>query len=73
MRSWLRLTLKRVEGVAFVDAELAADDLVAGDRIALDVDPLDIDARRLADPEGDVHLLLLGVAVDRSATTSAKA
>ena len=63
MRSWLRLTLQRVERVALVDPEFAADDLVAGDGVAGDVDPLDIDARRLADLEGQVHHLLLGIAV----------
>ena len=57
------LDLERVEGIAFVDAEFAADDLVAGDRVAGDVDPLDIDARRLADLERDVHQPLVGIAV----------
>ena len=45
------LDLDRVERVAFVDPELAADDLVAGDGVAVDVDPLDIDARRVADAD----------------------
>ena len=33
------------------------------DGVAVDVDPLDIDARRLIDLEADVHLPLLGIAV----------
>ena len=44
------LDLQRVERVALVQAELAPDDLVAGRRVAGDVDPLDIDARRRRRP-----------------------
>ena len=62
MRSWLRLILMRVERVAFVQSEFAADDLVARDGIALDVDPLDVGALRLAHFDRDVHHLLFGVA-----------
>jgi hypothetical protein len=36
--------LNAIEGVAFVKRNLAPDDLVAGDRVALDIDPFDIDA-----------------------------
>ena len=57
------LDLERVEGVTFVDPEFAADDLVAGDRVAVDVDPLDVDAWRFVDPELDVHQLLFGIAI----------
>ena len=45
------LDLQRVERVALGDAELAADDLVLRQRVAVDVDPLDIDARRFVDDE----------------------
>ena len=44
------LDLERIERVAFVEAEFAADHLVAGRRVAGDVDPLDIDARRRRRP-----------------------
>ena len=50
MRSWLRLTFERVERVALIEAEFAPDDLVARGRIAGDVDPLDINARRVVRP-----------------------
>ncbi len=43
------LDLEGVEGVAFLQTEFAADDLVLRQRIAVDVDALDIDARRIGD------------------------
>src|SRR3546814_10720948 len=55
------LDLDAVERIALGEAELAPDDLVAGDGVAVDVDPLDIDARRIADPERDVHGALVFV------------
>ena len=53
-----------VERIALGEAELAADHLVAGGGVAGDVDPLDIDARRLGDPEGDPHGEVLAAAVE---------
>ena len=41
------LDRQRVERIAFGHAEFAADDLVLGQRVAVDVDPLDISARGL--------------------------
>src|SRR3546814_5557743 len=60
------LDLDAVERIALGEAELAPDDLVAGDGVAVDVDPLDIDARRIADPERDVHGALVFVPLERS-------
>src|SRR4029078_2865957 len=57
------LELDRVERVAFVDPEFAVEDLVAGHRVTGDIDPLDIDARGLADIEGEVHHVRVGIAV----------
>ena len=53
-----------VERVALGQAELAADHLVLGARVADDIDPLDIDARALADIEREIDNVLLAVAVD---------
>ena len=58
------LQLRAVEGIALDEAELAPDDAVQGSRIALDVDPLDIDLGALVDREGDVDGLLLRIAVE---------
>src|SRR5205085_6854005 len=57
------LDLESIERVALVDPEFTADDLVSRRRVAGDVDPLDIDAWRRADLDGEVHHLFLGVAV----------
>ena len=51
-----------IEGIAFGEAELAADHLVLGARVADDVDPLDIDARPFADIERQVDGVLVAVA-----------
>ena len=51
-----------VERVAFGQAELSANHLVLGARVADDIDPLDIDARAFADIEDQVHDVLSGVA-----------
>src|SRR5690606_206501 len=56
--------LQRVESIALVDAELAADDLVLGQRVAVDVDAFDVDARRLVDEEPDVHRQRLAIALE---------
>ena len=48
-----------VECVALRQAEFAADHLVLGAGVADDVDPLDIDARPLADIEGQIDGVLL--------------
>ena len=53
-----------VEGVAFDQAELAADDLVQGADVARDVDALDEHARPFADLEDDPDGLVFAVAVD---------
>src|SRR3546814_10187145 len=58
------LDRKAVEGVAFVKAKFAANDLVLGQRVAVDVDPLDIGARAFADVEGDVHRPRFGIAAE---------
>src|SRR4029079_15839000 len=58
------LDLECIEGIALVETEFTADDLVAGHRIALNVDPLDIDARRFTYLEGDAHRLRFGVALE---------
>ena len=55
------LELDGAERVALVDAEFAADDLVSSDGVAVNIDALDIHARRLAHFEGDVHFTLLGI------------
>src|SRR5215207_681070 len=57
------LHLQRVEGIALVDTELAADHLVAGRCVALNIDPFDIVPRRFIDAEADVHFPLLGTAI----------
>ena len=56
--------LDRIEGVAFSQAELAADDRIERDGVAVDLDAFDIDTRRLTDGEGHVHLALVLVAIE---------
>src|SRR3546814_2581645 len=58
------LDREAVERIAFVQAEFAADDLVLGQRVAVDVDPLDIGARAFADIESDVHRPRFGIAAE---------
>ncbi len=58
------LDLQRIERIALGDAELAAYDLVLRQRVAVDVDPLDIDPRRLAQDEGHVHREVFAAAVE---------
>ena len=53
-----------VEGVAFRQTELAADDLVLRQRVAVDVDPLHIDARRVGDAEINPHRQVFLAAVE---------
>ena len=50
----MRRTCAALNGIALGQAELAADDAVLGAGVAADVDALDIDARPLADLEGQV-------------------
>ncbi len=57
------LDLERVEGIAFIDPEFAPDDLVAGRGVTGNVDPFDVDARRLTGLNGDVHQPLVGSAI----------
>jgi len=47
--------LKAVKGIAFVQPEFAADDLVLGQRITIDVDPFDIHAITFRDLEENIH------------------
>ena len=53
-----------VEGVAFHQAEFAADHLVEGAGVADDVDLLDIDARALLDVEDQIDGVVVAVARD---------
>ena len=46
-----RLDHRVVVGVAFADVELATNDIVAGAGVADDVEPLDVDFRRVVDRE----------------------
>ena len=51
-----------VVGIAFRDVELAPDHVIAGARVAMDLDPFDIGSRSLFDHEGDVDTLRSGIA-----------
>ena len=53
-----------VVGIAFGEFELAADHVVAGAGVAVDVDALDIGPLALLDHEGDVDALCDGIARD---------
>jgi len=57
------LDSEAVERVAFRKAELAADHMILGDRVAVDLDPLHINARRFVDDERHPHLALFLVAI----------
>src|SRR3546814_14096904 len=59
------LDREAVERIAFVQAEFAADDLVLGQRVAVDVDPRDIGARAYADIESDVQRPRFGREAER--------
>ena len=59
MRSFERVHLVGVEGVAFDQAELAADHLVERAHVAVDVDALDIDLRPFLHVEDDVDACAL--------------
>ena len=61
------------ERIAFGQAELAADHLVLGARVADDVDPLDIDPRPLADVEGQRRRCGSGGSGSTRGLTSTKA
>src|SRR3546814_10055133 len=56
------LDLEAVERIPFGKAELAPDHLVLGARVAVDVHPLHIDARRFGHLEGDRHRQVVLVA-----------
>ncbi len=56
--------LQGVEGIAFRHPELAANDLVLGQRIAVDFNPLDIGPGRFVEHEGHVHGQIFAVAID---------
>ena len=49
------LDLQRVERIAFRQPEFAADHLVLRQRVAVDIDPFNINARRFSDLEGQIH------------------
>ena len=51
-----------VVGIAFRDIELAPDHVIAGARVAMNLDPFDIGAGPLFDHEGDVDTLRGGIA-----------
>src|SRR5206468_405574 len=51
---------QRIEGIALVNPEFAANDLVAGGGVTSDVDPLNIDPRRWPDLDRQVHQMLFG-------------
>src|SRR3546814_10356165 len=57
--------LCRVEGIAFDETELPANDLVERPNIAADVDTLDEDTRPLLNVEGDVDGVLFTIAFDQ--------
>ena len=57
--------LRRVERIAFDQAELAADDAVLRAEVAGDVDALDINLRTFLHVIGDVDRMGVGVALDR--------
>ena len=63
MRSWLRLTLSALNASPSLRRNSRRMTLSRVTRVAVDVDPLDIDARRFADLERDVHHPLFGVAI----------
>ena len=58
------LDRQRVERVPFGDAEFAAHHLILRQRVPVDVDPLDVSARGLADDEVHAHRQVFGIAVE---------
>ena len=56
MRRLLSSSLRLAEELALLDLHLAAEDLVARLRVALDLDALDVDERSAADRDDDVDL-----------------
>ncbi len=56
------LDLEGVEGITFGDTEFAAHDFVLRERIAVNVDAFDIDARCFGNAEGDRHRQVILVA-----------
>src|SRR3546814_6384610 len=55
------LDAEAVERVALVQTEFAAHHLVVGQRVAVDVDALDISPRAFADVAGDRHRPVFGI------------